>query len=508
MRAVDGAVRRSASRRRPQNSGVVAFLVAVVSIAGCSTSPPAPPGAPDRALVDAGGVPIPAPHSGPPRLLNTSELSDAEKRFGISAERTANITYQPDVVLLRAGVNAIRALSDDGLVWTLDPNAEGIDDIQPGKVLLLSTRASGRVLAVTRTNAGIDVVLGPAEMTDIIREGSFSLDQPVDLTQALPMALPQLVRSRAGGRADRGEPGPWAAWLLHHPGAPCCSGSRARLQRVPDGEHPGRGGGTAVEAGRCAAGSAGPAAARAAAIELSPRHQARTDRVGAGGAEGRGRRRGVVRSRRFRPERPQRQCRSARSGRSVHSDQRARDSLRVARAAGLPRADGLRVHRHREGARLLCADRRHARGVQRRQVQPERPQGFRDQGSVVAVARRRRVRADRAGPGARRQRHDRRRRRRIRRRSVRLREQCVHDYPRFCLEQAADPGVPAGNHRDVGGCRRRLPHVHQRLWRSSTDILSVFRITAQIKDAGGIETKPAMLASTGWYWPKTQYCGG
>jgi hypothetical protein len=35
------------------------------------------------------------------------------------------------------------------------------------------------------------------------------------------------------------------------------------------------------------------------------------------------------------------------------------------------------------------------------------------------------------------------------------------------------------------------------------DILSVFRVTARIKDAGGIETKPAMLASTGWYWPKT-----
>ena len=84
-----------------------------------------------------------------------------------------------------------------------------------------------------------------------------------------------VVRSRAGGRADRGEPRPWAAWLLHHSGAPC-SGSRARLQRVPHGEHPGRRGGTAVEAGRCAAGSAGPAAARAAAIELSPRHQART----------------------------------------------------------------------------------------------------------------------------------------------------------------------------------------------------------------------------------------
>jgi hypothetical protein len=39
------------------------------------------------------------------------------------------------------------------------------------------------------------------------------------------------------------------------------------------------------------------------------------------------------------------------------------------------------------------------------------------------------------------------------------------------------------------------------------DILSVFRITAQIKDAGGIETKPAMLVNTGWYWPKIKDCG-
>jgi hypothetical protein len=39
------------------------------------------------------------------------------------------------------------------------------------------------------------------------------------------------------------------------------------------------------------------------------------------------------------------------------------------------------------------------------------------------------------------------------------------------------------------------------------DILAVFRITARISDAGGIETEPAMLANTGWYWPKTQACG-
>ena len=140
---------------------------------------------------DAGGVPLPPSRTGPPRLLATTELGDAEKRFGISAERAPGVTYQPDVVLLPAGVNAIRSLSEDGLVWTLDPRAEGAGDIQPGKVLLLSTRAAGRVLGVTRTDAGLEVVLGPAEITDIIREGTFSVEQPVDLTAPLEMALPQ-----------------------------------------------------------------------------------------------------------------------------------------------------------------------------------------------------------------------------------------------------------------------------------------------------------------------------
>lgn len=166
------------------------MLIGVLSFAGCSVSPPTPPDAPDRVILDAGGVPIPPPHSGPPRLLKTSELSDAEKRFGISPEQAPGLTYQPDVVMLRSGVNAIKSLSDDGLVWTLDPRAEGIDTIQPGKVLLLSTKAAGRVLAVNRTNAGVEVVLGPADITEIVREGDFSFDQPLDITDTLQMALP------------------------------------------------------------------------------------------------------------------------------------------------------------------------------------------------------------------------------------------------------------------------------------------------------------------------------
>ena len=179
----------SAGRPSPRKGRVAALLVGFLSLTGCTASPPDASDA-QAVIVDSGGVPIPPSHAGPPRLLKPSELSEAEKRFGISPERTPGLTYQPDVVLLRAGVNAIRSLSDDGLVWTLDPRAEGIDGIQSGKVLLLSTKAAGRVLGVKRTNAGVEVVLGPADITEIVREGTFSIDQPVDLTQALQMNLP------------------------------------------------------------------------------------------------------------------------------------------------------------------------------------------------------------------------------------------------------------------------------------------------------------------------------
>ena len=189
MHAMEEATSVSACRLLAQKFGVAALLVGSLTLAGCTVTPPAAPDAP-KVIFDAGGVPIPPPHTGPPRLLKTSELSDAEKKFGISPEQAPGLTYQPDVVMLRSGVNAIKSLSEDGLVWTLDPRAEGIDTIQPGKVLLLSTKAAGRVLGVNRTSAGVEVVLGPADITEIVREGDFSIDQPLDLTDTLQMALP------------------------------------------------------------------------------------------------------------------------------------------------------------------------------------------------------------------------------------------------------------------------------------------------------------------------------
>ncbi len=181
----------------------VAFVCAVLG-AGCAIVPGC-----GRSTTPSPAEDAPKARGGPPRLLDLSELTEAEKKYGISAERTPSVVYQPEVVLLPAGARAIRSLSADGLVWTLDPDAEGAGDIQPGKVLLLTTRAAGRVLDVRRTSAGLQVVLGPAEITDIIREGTFSLSQPVDLSQALQMSTPEsfdLVRPVAPLVAQRAWP--------------------------------------------------------------------------------------------------------------------------------------------------------------------------------------------------------------------------------------------------------------------------------------------------------------
>lgn len=157
------------------NRVAVATVLTACAVLGCRQQSPALPQS-----------------AGPPRLVHPDELTEPEKRYGHSATLSEHVTYQPDVVLLAAGAGAIRSVSADGLVWTIDPEANGADGIQPGKVLVLTSRATGRVLAVNKASAGLQVVLGPVEITDIVREGTFSLDQPVDLEQAIQVTMPDL----------------------------------------------------------------------------------------------------------------------------------------------------------------------------------------------------------------------------------------------------------------------------------------------------------------------------
>ena len=160
------------------------WLVAVFSAAGlfiaCRQAPPPPP------------PPLSPRVVGPPRVLSLSELTPAERLFGHSASEGPGVTYQPDVVIPPGGAEAIRSVSENGLVWTIDPDAAGASRIETGKVLLLTSRAAGRVLAVQKTDKGLEVVLGPADITEFVRDGTFSMDQPVDLESAAKFDRPAI----------------------------------------------------------------------------------------------------------------------------------------------------------------------------------------------------------------------------------------------------------------------------------------------------------------------------
>jgi hypothetical protein len=125
-------------------------------------------------------------------LADIDKLTDAEKRYGMGARRDPNITLQPDVVLMEAGPKAIRAQGENGFTWTIDPDAEGADEIKPGKILLLTSRAAGKVLHVERSERGLEVILGPAEITEFIKDGEFQLEQPINFEKMLEYPRPEI----------------------------------------------------------------------------------------------------------------------------------------------------------------------------------------------------------------------------------------------------------------------------------------------------------------------------
>jgi hypothetical protein len=88
------------------------------------------------------------------------------------------------------GDQAIRSFSSNGLSWTFDANAPQVNEIQPGKIVFATGRAVGRVLALERHGDQVSAILGPVQLTDLVKRGKFAYDQPLDLSQAIAYAAP------------------------------------------------------------------------------------------------------------------------------------------------------------------------------------------------------------------------------------------------------------------------------------------------------------------------------
>jgi hypothetical protein len=151
--------------------------------------------------------------------IRFSDMTESEKRFGIAPKRGPGIEYQDDIVLMEHGDQAIRSFSSNGLSWTFDANAPQVNEIQPGKIVFATARAVGRVLALERHGDQVSAILGPVQLTDLVKRGKFAVDMPLDLSQAIAYAAPDypgaansdlMHQLMAGAHAsNRGDSGGW-----------------------------------------------------------------------------------------------------------------------------------------------------------------------------------------------------------------------------------------------------------------------------------------------------------
>ncbi|MER7332187.1 MULTISPECIES: hypothetical protein [unclassified Micromonospora] len=149
LRLFPAAPRHGGARAR-----VALAAVCCVALVGCSSTP--------------GGTSI------------AGESPELAARYGQSpAKDPSGFTYQPDVVVIDGGAAAVRSVSGDGLVWTIDGDVRGMGDLDVGEVMFLTSRAVGRVAAKERVGGDVAVTLVPVQPQEVIRDGRIKVDATV-----------------------------------------------------------------------------------------------------------------------------------------------------------------------------------------------------------------------------------------------------------------------------------------------------------------------------------------
>lgn len=123
------------------------------------------------------------------------------RQYGYAPGPDRSVAYQPDVVLVSGGGDTIRSVSRDGFTYVIDGAAKGAGDLAPGKIMFATSEALGRVVRVEPAGGDVAVTLAPVELTDVVRDGHFTIDQALDLESQTFGALPDLLGEVVDGPA-------------------------------------------------------------------------------------------------------------------------------------------------------------------------------------------------------------------------------------------------------------------------------------------------------------------
>ena len=122
--------------------------------------------------------------------IDPHTLTPSQVRFGISPQRDPSVEYQPDVIVMEQGDKAIKSVAGDGMSWTFDANAPQVSDFQEDKIVFATGRAVGRILALKKDGGNVTVILGPVQLNEIIKKGSFAYDGPINLDNVIAYTAP------------------------------------------------------------------------------------------------------------------------------------------------------------------------------------------------------------------------------------------------------------------------------------------------------------------------------
>jgi hypothetical protein len=124
--------------------------------------------------------------------LKKSEMTRAEQKYGIAPTPDPSVTYQPDVIVVGGGADAIRAQSSNGFIWTIDAHAPHASELVPGKIFFLTGRAVGRVLDVRKDGSNLVVTVGPVDIVEVVKHADIHIDMPIDFGEAIAYSSPDL----------------------------------------------------------------------------------------------------------------------------------------------------------------------------------------------------------------------------------------------------------------------------------------------------------------------------
>ena len=112
--------------------------------------------------------------------------------YGYGPQASDDVVLQPDVVVIEGGPTAIRAVSTDRMVWSIDAGAGGVADLAVGKVMFASSDALGRILDLERRDGVAVVTLAPVSLTEVVSDAHLVLDQDISIGALQFLEIPDL----------------------------------------------------------------------------------------------------------------------------------------------------------------------------------------------------------------------------------------------------------------------------------------------------------------------------